>query len=199
MISMVAMIPTSVYVAAAITQLSMARLVSPTLIPTARPPAHLSLAHRNNNSNMHIAEKKRMVWGRPCLWSRFFFHCPLRFRAAGPCWWGPICRLGLTSWARSSGLFSCHRVDFVTASIDFLVEPFCDPPFSQKFIVMKYGGVLVILVSFVSSVSSFLVAVSWYAVAGMPSLFQMRLFTVPIVVSLSVISRVIVPPVGVFT
>ena len=99
----------------------------------------------------------------------------------------------------SSGLCSCHRVDFVVTSIDFLVEPFCDPPFSQKFIVMKYGGVLVILVSFVSSVSSFLVAVRWYAVVGMPSLIQMRFFTVPIVVSLSVISRDIVPPVGVFT
>ena len=90
-------------------------------------------------------------------------------------------------------------MDFIATSIDFLAEPFCDPPFSQKFIVMKYGGVLVMLVSFVSSVSSFLVAVRWYAVVGMPSLIQMRFFTVPIVVSLSVISRDIVLPVGVFT
>ena len=64
-ISMVAMIPTSVCVAAAIKQLSMARLVSPSLIPTARPPTHLSRTHRNSSSNTHITEQKRMVCGRP--------------------------------------------------------------------------------------------------------------------------------------
>ena len=55
------------------------------------------------------------------------------------------------------------------------------------------------LVSFVSSASIFLAAVRWYAFVGMPSLIQMRFFTIPIVVSLSVMSRDIVLPVGVFT
>ena len=200
MISMVAMIPTTVYMAAVIKQFSMARLVSSfSLIPTARPPAHLSLAHRNNGSNTHIADQMSMVCGSPWHLSRIILHCLLRFSPVEPYWWGPICRLGLTLWVQCSGLFSCHGVDFIASSIDSFAELFCDPPLSRKFIVMKYGGVLVTVVSIVSSISGFLVAVRWYAVAGMPSFIQMRFFTVPIVASLSVISSDIVLPVGVFT
>ena len=45
-------------------------------------------------------------------------------------------------------------------SINCFAELFFDPPLSRKFIVMKYGGVLEMVVSFVLSICSFLVAVS---------------------------------------
>ena len=67
LISIVAMIPTSEYMADVHRQLSMARLMlSPfSLIPTARPPSHLSLVHKNISSNTHIVDQRRIMCGSP--------------------------------------------------------------------------------------------------------------------------------------